>query len=181
VLIDLFLNADKFDTYECILDTQIAVNVQTLFNILHATSKRDLLTMSLYNAEFLTIQIDTEDKQKIYEVKLIEPDHVILTVPSVQYECVFVLNSNDIRSIIKDLTDVVCVSVENNYLKFKSEYEFGSTQISLQIKVSQKKLLTFMKFTGLSPSVELSVGNSLPLRLNYATKLGTLSLCLKPQ
>lgn len=142
ILVHLFLEADKFEFYECKKDKIIiGVNMFHLFKLINTIENDETLTVYIQNNDyadgivsFLSLKYENADiKQcKTQHLRLIEPDPEELQYPDVKFPSIINLPSNDFQKIIRDLSsisdklEIKSVGVE---LIFKCSGPFASAEI----------------------------------------------------
>lgn len=142
VLVHLFLDALKFEFYECKKDKIIiGVNMYHLFKLINTIENEETLTIYIENADYadgiisyLTLKYDNGDiKQcKTYKLRLIEPDPEELQYPDVAFSSIINLPSSDFQKIIRDLSSLsekLEIKSVGNELIFKCSGPFASSEI----------------------------------------------------
>ena len=142
VLVHLFLDAAKFEFYECKKDKIIiGVNMYHLFKLINTIENEETLTIYIENADYadgiisyLTLKYDNGDiKQcKTYKLRLIEPDPEELQYPDVAFSSIINLPSTDFQKIIRDLSSLsekLEIKSVGNELIFKCSGPFASSEI----------------------------------------------------
>jgi proliferating cell nuclear antigen len=142
VLVHLFLDALKFEFYECKKDKIIiGVNMYHLFKLINTIENEETLTIYIENSDYvdgiisyLTLKYDNGDiKQcKTYKLRLIEPDPEELQYPDVAFSSIINLPSSDFQKIIRDLSSLsekLEIKSVGNELIFKCSGPFASSEI----------------------------------------------------
>lgn len=142
ILVNVVLNAHKFEQYTCIPDKIIVcANTLHLFKVISTISNDDTLSMYIENADYhdgivshLGLQYDNGDIKQCYsqKLRLIEPDTEELVVPDVEYSTVINLPTSDFQKIIRDLngiSDRIEIKSVGNDLIFSCEGNFASSKI----------------------------------------------------
>lgn len=134
-------------------------------------------------------------------LRLIEPDQEELELPDVTFPSIINMPSNDFQKIIRDLSplsDKLEIKCVGNELIFNLNGPFAQVEIQrsesdgnmeylqkqdntniIQGKFSLKYLAYFIKCTNLCNSIEIMLGNDLPLVVKYdVASLGEIKLCL---
>jgi proliferating cell nuclear antigen len=154
----------------------------------------------------LGLQYDNGDIKQCYiqKLRLIDPESEELAVPDVKYPTVINLPSSDFQKIVRDLngiSDRIEIKTVGNDLIFSCEGNFATSRISrteydgymefiqksadpavvVQGEFSLKSLSHFIKCTPLCNTLEIHLGNDLPLIVKYnVASLGEIKLCLAP-
>jgi len=142
VLVYMFLDALKFEFYECKKDKIIiGVNMYHLFKLINTIENEETLTIYIENSDYvdgiisyLTLKYDNGDiKQcKTYKLRLIEPDPEELEYPDVTFSSIINLPSSDFQKIIRDLSSLsekLEIKSVGNELIFKCSGPFASSEI----------------------------------------------------
>jgi proliferating cell nuclear antigen len=142
VLVHLFLDALKFEFYECKKDKIIVgVNMVHLFKLINTIENEETLTIYIENSDYvdgiisyLTLKYENGDiKQcKTHKLRLIEPDPEELQYPDVTFSSIINLPSSDFQKIIRDLSSLsekLEIKSVGNELIFKCSGPFASAEI----------------------------------------------------
>ena len=142
ILVHLFLNAIKFEVYECRPEKIIiGLNVFHLFRLISNVTNDDTLTICIEAGDYydgivthLTLKFDNAsiNQCKTHRLKLIEPDQEELDYPEVHFSSIITLPSQDFQKIIRDLTgisDKVEIKSVGNELIFKCVGNFSTSEI----------------------------------------------------
>jgi proliferating cell nuclear antigen len=211
ILVNVVLNADKFEYYNCEPDKIIVcANTLHLFKVISTMSNDDTLCIYIDNTDYhdgvvsyLGLQYENGDIKQLYsqKLRLIEPDTEELVIPDVEYGTVITMPTTDFQKIIRDMTgisDRIEIKSAGNDLTFSCEGTFASSRIFrtesdgnmefinkpdssivVQGEFSLKSLSHFIKCTPLCSSLEIYIGNDLPLIVKYdVASLGSIKLCL---
>jgi proliferating cell nuclear antigen len=142
ILVNVFLNAEKFEKYNCIPDKIIVcANTLHLFKVISTMSNDDTLSMYIENSDYhdgivshLGLQYDNGDIKQCYsqKLRLIEPDMEELNVPDVEYSTIINLPTSDFQKIIRDLngiSDRIEIKSVGNELIFSCQGNFATSRI----------------------------------------------------
>jgi len=142
ILVNVILNAHKFEQYTCIPDKIIVcANTLHLFKVISTMSNDDTLSMYIENGDYhdgvvshLGFQYDNGDIKQCYSqrLRLIDPDTEELVVPDVEYSTIINLPTSDFQKIIRDLngiSDRIEIKSVGNDLIFSCEGSFASSRI----------------------------------------------------
>lgn len=156
--------------------------------------------------KYLTICFNNDiiRQQRIYKLRLIEPTIEYSDIPSnIKYSSIINLPSNDFQKIVRDLSHFsnrLEIKSVGDELWFNLKGPYANVQIRrsecdetmkyiqkqdekkiIQGEFSLKYLNYFIKCTNLCNSIELLLGNNLPLIVKYdVPSLGEIKLCLAP-
>tara|TARA_B110000971_G_C20038806_1_gene516185 strand:- start:3362 stop:4183 length:822 start_codon:yes stop_codon:yes gene_type:complete len=142
ILAHLFLDAKKFEFFECKKEKIIiGVNMIHLFKLINSIDNDDTLTMYIENEDYLdgivsylALKFENgEIKQcKTQKLRLIEPEPEELQYPDVKFSSIINLPSSDFQKIIRDLSQVsdkLEIKSVGNELIFKCSGQFASAEI----------------------------------------------------
>jgi len=143
ILAHLFLDATKFQRYECKQEKIIiGLNVPHLFKLFGDINHEDVLTICIENEDYsdgivsyLTLKFENKqsNKCKRQRLRLIEPDQEELTYPDVTFSSIINLSSTDFQKIIRDLQGIsptVEIKSVGTELTFKCSGQFATSEIS---------------------------------------------------
>jgi proliferating cell nuclear antigen len=152
ILAHLFLDATKFQRYECHREKIIiGLNVLHLFRLIGDINHEDTLTICIDNDDYsdgivthLTLKFENKqsNKCKKQRLRLIEPDQEELTYPSVNFSSIINLSSTDFQKIIRDLScisDKVEIKTVGSELIFNCTGQFANSEISRYEKEGEMK------------------------------------------
>lgn len=142
ILVNVFLNAEKFEKYNCIPDKIIVcANTLHLFKVISTMSNDDTLSMYIENTDYhdgivshLGLQYDNGDIKQCYsqKLRLIEPDMEEFNVPDVEYSTIINLPTSDFQKIIRDLngiSDRIEIKSVGSDLIFSCQGNFATSRI----------------------------------------------------
>jgi proliferating cell nuclear antigen len=142
ILIHLYLEAQKFEFFECKKEKIIiGVNMFHLFKLINSIDNDDTLTIYIENSDYmdgivshLGLKFENgEIKQcKTQKLRLIEPELEELHYPDVKFSSIINLPSPDFQKIIRDLSvisDKLEIKSVGNELIFKCSGGFASAEI----------------------------------------------------
>ena len=197
ILVNMHLNAENFEYYECNREKIITgVNMLHFFKLINSIDNDETLSIYIedkdYNdgiVEYLNLKFENKNiKQcKIQKLKLIEPDQEELSVPDVTFTSIIHMPSSDFQKIIRDLnniSDKLEIKSIQNQLIFKCDGPFANAEIVrsesdggmgftqkkntiIQGEFSLKNLNYFIKCTNLCNHIEIYLENDLPLIVKY--------------
>lgn len=217
ILAHLHLAAKQFESFECKMDKIIiGVNMLHLFKLINTIDNDDTLTIYIEESDYtdgvvqyLGLKFENGDikQQKYQKLRLIEPEHEELEIPSVTFSSVLNLPTTDFQKIIRDLScisdkiEIRSIVGENGAeLIFKCRGGFAEAEVRraesdgsmqyiqkqstnkiIQGEFSLKNLGYFIKCTNLCNQIEMYLDNNLPLVVKYnVASLGEIKLCLAP-
>jgi proliferating cell nuclear antigen len=187
-LIDLYLNADNFEEYDCPHDVVAGINISNTFKLLKSISNNDTITMEITTNDKIDIKIENEMKKSCtkFKLKLLDIDEDQIEIPDVKMSVITTLPSTDFQRICRDMNNFateVNISRSDDNLIVKCEGDFASQETIINCKddhifkgtigglYSLKYLNLFTKATGMCSSVQLMQEESnrfLVLKYNIA-------------
>lgn len=202
-IVNLKLEASKFETFYCEKPITTGINMISLYKIIKGVKNSDIISLYIYKNSSTKLYIEIENKEKktniLTVLKLLDIDDDILEIPDVEFDTVKTMPSNDFQSYIRELsiiTNVIKLESKNNTFILSGEGDFAETKISIgdsntgeidnkYINASGlfyiKYLLLFIKSTNLCTTVEIYLKEQFPLILIYnVANLGKLQYCLAP-
>lgn len=101
------LNAGKFESYMCKGPIIIGVDTTTLFKTIKSANRRETITFYMNKNEQDKLGIELSDpfmgKVKDYKINLLNLEDKLINIPTMDYNCVINLPSNQFQQIIKDI------------------------------------------------------------------------------
>jgi len=201
-VINLKLDACKFEKFHCKNPFHAGLNMTSLYKIIKSVKNSDIITMYITEENTTKLNIKIENKEKkthiLTVLKLLDIDEDILDIPNIAFDTVKTMPSNDFQSYIRELsiiTTKIKLESSNNTFCLSGEGDFAETKIvigdSNNVEIENKHnssgtfyikyLLLFTKSTNLCTTVEIYLKNKFPLILVYnVANLGKLQYCLAP-
>ena len=201
-VVNLKLEANKFEKFYCKNSITAGLNMTSLFKIIKSVKNSDIITLYILDDSSTKLQIEIENKEKktniLTVLKLLDIDEDILDIPNIEFDTVKTMPSNDFQSYIRELsiiTNKIKLESKNNTFSLSGEGDFAETKIKVGdsnndelASIHQasgvfyiKYLLLFTKSTNLCTTVEIYLKNKFPLILVYnVANLGKLQYCLAP-
>ena len=201
-VINLKLEATKFEKFYCKTSTKAGLNMTSLYKIIKSIKNSDIITLYILESDTTKLQIEIENKEKktniLTVLKLLDIDEDILEIPNIEFDTVKTMPSNDFQSYIRELSIITNkITLESNNSKFtlSGDGDFAETKIVVgdsntnELTANHnasgtfyiKYLLLFTKSTNLCTTVEIYLKNRYPLILVYnVANLGKLQYCLAP-
>jgi proliferating cell nuclear antigen len=142
ILAHLFLQAEKFEIFECKKEKIIiGVNMPNLFKLINTIEHDDTLTIYIENNDyidgivsFLTLKFENADKKqyKIQRLRLIEPEMDEIEYPDIKFPSIINFPSCDFQKIIKDMSSIsekIEIKSVGNELIFKCMGQFATAEV----------------------------------------------------
>lgn len=138
-LVDMFLEADKFEEYECKENCVAGINVTNIFKLLKSINANDCLEMSIRDQEFLHIKFENIQKKTstVFRLKLLDINEDIIEIPQVTMSAITTLPSIDFQKICRDMNnlgDEVIISRRDNVLNIKCDGDFAQQDTSIEFE-----------------------------------------------
>lgn len=188
-LIDLFLEADKFEEYEVDeIHCVAGINVTNIFKLLKSINANDCLEMEINDKEFLDIKFEnTQKKTKTsFRMKLLDINEDIIEVPDVEMNVVTTMPSVDLQKICRDMSNigedvviarnkkVLSISCNGDFAEQKTNIECQDTDFDGHVEgtYSLKYINLFTKATNMCSIVQIMQEESnrfLILKYNIAS------------
>ena len=201
-VINLKLDANKFEKFYCMTPIRAGLNMTSLYKIIKSVKNSDIITMYITENDTTKLHIEIENKEKktniLTVLKLLDIDEDILDIPNIAFDTVKTMPSNDFQSYVRELsiiTNKIKLESVNNSFSLSGQGDFAKTKIvvgdSNNVELDNehnasgtfhiKYLLLFTKSTNLCTTVEIYLKNKFPLILVYnVANLGKLQYCLAP-
>jgi proliferating cell nuclear antigen len=204
-IINLFLNAEKFEEYICEERINIGLNLVSIFKILKGSKHSDIVYFTIYkeNPNFLTIKTLNSVKKTSIEskIKLLDMDEKIYNIPDINFSSYITMPSGDFQTYITELSnvsDVVNFKSNSKELLLSTKGDFAEQVVKIkQSNEKIKELLEeeeyqsgdfkikyiqlFTKSTNLCGTIEIYLKTGFPLTILYSiANLGQIKYCLAP-
>lgn len=200
-IVSLFLESAKFEEYICTQDTNVSLNLLSVFKIIKSVKNSDTVSFSILKTEpyYIYICHSNSDKKCKHSTKLrlLDINDKIYQIPDIQFESYITMASSDFLSYIGELAIIsndISISNKNNKLILHSVGDFAEQSIEVESSVSSdehksyetgtfniKYIQMFTKATNLCNTVEIFIKNDFPLTLLYnVANLGNIKFCLTP-
>ncbi|CAH1114619.1 unnamed protein product [Psylliodes chrysocephalus] len=208
-LVSLTLKSDGFDKYRCDRNLTMGMNLASMSKIFKCSSNDDTVTIKAQDdADTVTFMFEAKKQDKIsdYEMKLMNLDQEHLGIPETEFSCVIKMPSGEFARIVKDLSqfgESIVISCTKEGVKFSTSGDIGSANVKIaqtsnfdkeeecvSIDMQEPVTLTFAcqylnsftKATPLTPVVQLSMSDNVPLVVEYQIPdLGHLRYYLAPK
>lgn len=206
VLVNMKLEAEKFEHYDCAFKQIIGINTINLFKLIKTMTNNDTLTLFIEVADpnVIGIKIENADKNSIttFKLNLLDIDQEELTLPNASFESVITMPSVDFQKYCRDMSnigEVIDIKSIGQQLILSCAGDFASQQTvigenngGLSLKSNDQDnivqglfllryLVLFTKCTNLSNQCQLFLKNNFPLVIAYMiANLGSIKLLLAP-
>lgn len=188
-LIDMFLEADKFEEYLVDEENCIAgINVTNMFKLLKSINANDCLEIQINDKEFLDIKFENVQKKTKTEfrLKLLDINEDIIEVPDIEMNVVTTMPSVDLQKICRDMNnigddvlikrnkDTLIINCEGDFAHQTTEIECPDSDFNgcVEGTYSLKYINLFTKATNMCSIVQIMQENDnrfLILKYNIAS------------
>ena len=201
-IVNLFLDATKFEEYKCSNDINIGINLISIYKILKGIKNTDTISFVVYTDEQDHIYIITSHSDKkftnISRIKLLDMDEKIYNIPDIDFDSYITMPSSDFQSYISELSVIsekVIITTGSNELVLTANGNFATQSIKIHETNTNNTTMTeqkgqfnlkfiqlFTKSTNLCSTVEIYIKTDFPLTMVYnVANLGQLKYCLAPE
>jgi proliferating cell nuclear antigen len=182
-LVDFEMKKEAFDDYKLEEPVELTVDLKTMVNVLKRVEQE--LVIKLKEGENALVLLSEGAVKKRFNIPLIEASEESLKVPNITFETEVELDSSIFKNAIADTSiigDYVTIKVEGDALFFTSK----SDENVVEIRVDKENCISFKKKEAKSHlsleylkdmskvadiktlnKVKVSIGNDLPLRLEF--------------
>ena len=202
-IINVFLNASKFEEYQCDSNVNIGINLISFFKVLKGIKNTDTISFSIFKNEMEYIYISTTNSDKKFtntsKVKLLDMDEKIFDIPDIDFDSFITMPSSDFQGYISELSSIsnkIKIKTADNELILMVNGDFAEQSIKIHETNSNKNLKSvsqegefnikfiqlFTKSTNLCSTVEIYLKTDFPLTILYnVANLGQIKYCLAPE
>ena len=188
------LKHDLFDEYTCDSPEKICIDATEFLKVLKKCKTTDILRLSVDEGN-LIIVFDGDATRK-FKIRLIDEEYETPEPPIITHPVNLTIPSDLLRDSLNDMalfSDKLIFTVDQDYLKITANGTYGDGEIkyihgeqvteSYQTMFSIEKLKDIMKASKFSKQCTLSIGDNLPLKLNFEliTGTGELKYLLAPR
>ena len=183
-----------FDEYDCESPFLAIVDTQQLNKIMKRCKNDDRLICETDSMNMiLTFKGDSD---RTFTLRLIDNEYESPKPPMIDYPITISIPSglfNDTLGDLKILSDVIKIRVDEDYIRFDGEGQFGDAEIKyihgenireyVESSFSIEKLTEIMKIKDFSETLTLSLGNDIPIHIKseLVTRDARLTFLLAPR
>jgi proliferating cell nuclear antigen len=202
-IVHVKLLATQFEKFYCENNITLGVNMLSLFKILKSIKNNDVVTFAMTSdTTKLIIKLQNKEKQTeiVSNLKLLDIDENLLNIPSIEFDSIITIPSNDFQNHIRDLSTIsneIVIKTDEKSITFEVEGDFASQSIKINQQMNGlqmtkstntyntynlKYLLLFTKSSNLCNTVEIYLKTNFPIIILYnVANLGQLKFCLAPK
>lgn len=208
-LVSLNLRSEGFDKFRCDRNLTLGMNLANLIKIMKCANTDDTVTMKAQDdADTVTFTFESKKQEKIsdYEMKLLNLDQEHLGIPETDFSAIIRMPSAEFSRICRDLAQfgesmvIACTKegvrfstsgdIGHGNVKLAQTNNFDKEEEAVTIEMQEavcltfacEYLISFTKATALSPQVQLSMSENVPLVVEYnIPDLGFVRYYLAPK
>jgi proliferating cell nuclear antigen len=197
-LVDFELKKSAFDEYEVDGLLVLGIDLDRLNTILKRAGAEDKITLE-FDSEKNTLKIRLKNAStRTFNLPLIEVSEEELKVPDLEFPSTVEINSKIISEGIKDaeiVSDHVVLKVDKKNLYIKARGDLGNVEVkaakegAISFDVSQdtrsmyslEYLKDMIKASDIADSVKISLGDNIPVKMEFLSSDIKLSFLLAPR
>jgi proliferating cell nuclear antigen len=197
-LVDFELGKEAFDKFEVSETLVLGLDLDRLNTILRRAGGGDRISLAL-DEEANSLRIKFENTStRTFNLPLIEVSEEELKVPNLNFPCVVELSPSIISEAIKDaeiISDHVTLRVDKEYLYVTAKGDLGNVEVkvakeeAVQFEAQQEAKSMFsieylkdmVKASDVASSVRLSLGDNIPVKMDFLAPNVRLSFLLAPR
>lgn len=197
-LVDFELSKEAFESLEVKEPCVLGLDLGRFNTILKRADATDKVTLELKGEKRLKILFKGEGSERRFEVPLIEVPEEELKVPKLNFSTVVEIDPKVVSEGIRDaeiVSDHVTFGVDPEGLIISGKGDLGN----VEVKVGKAEAITFdskeisrsmfsieylkdmIKAGDIANSVKLSLGNNIPIKMDFLAPNGRLSFLLAPR
>jgi len=197
-LVDFELKKDAFEEFHVSEPLVLGLDLDRFNTILKRAGAADKIALEL-NEDTNALRIKFENSSKrVFELPLIDVSEEELKVPSLDFPCVVEIDPQIISEGIKDaeiISDHVTLKTDKESIYITAKGDLGN----VEVKVSKEDAITFeakkecksmfsieylkdmIKASDIATSVKISLGENIPVKMDFIASSGRLSFLLAPR
>ncbi|MEE8168366.1 MAG: proliferating cell nuclear antigen (pcna) [Candidatus Hydrothermarchaeales archaeon] len=197
-LVDFELQKDAFDEFQVSEPLVLGLDLDRFNTILKRAGATDKISLEL-GEEGNSLKIKFENSSKrVFELPLIEVSEEELKVPSLDFPGLVELDPKIISEGIKDaeiISDHVMLRADEEFLYIEAKGDLGN----VEVKVAKEEAITFevkgecksmfsieylkdmIKASDIANSVRISLGDNIPVKMDFLGPSSKLSFLLAPR
>jgi len=197
-LVDFELKKDAFDEYEVSEPIVLGVDLDRLNTILKRAGTEDRISLEL-DSENNALRIRIKNSStRTFNLPLIEVSEEELKVPDLEFPCRVEINSKIISEGIKDaeiVSDHVVLKIDKENLYITARGDLGNVEVmaakdeamSFDVKQSASSMFSLeylkdmIKASDIATTVKISLGDSIPVKMEFLAQDMRLSFLLAPR
>lgn len=192
--VGLNLEPTVFDEFECTTPLELCIDTSEFMQVLKRIKKGELLRLEEDEGNIIITFLGESTRR--FRIKLIDLDYDSPTPPALNPPCSINIMSNLLKDCLVDMElfgDVINYRVDEEYFYAETNGEFGDSEFkylhgelvneSVSSSFSIEKLKDILSASKFSETVEILLGNDMPLLLKFEldTGDGELKYLLAPR
>lgn len=197
-LVDYELKKEAFDEYEAGEPLVLGIDLDRLNTILKRAGTEDKINLEL-DSENNTLRIRIKNAStRTFNLPLIDVSEEELKVPDLEFPCTVEINSKIINEGIKDaeiVSDHVVLKIDEESLCITAHGDLGNVEvkaskdeaISFDVKQGARSMFSLeylkdmIKASDIATTVKISLGDSIPVKMEFLAPDVRLSFLLAPR
>lgn len=192
--INMIMNADNFEKYECSSRTLAGLNLLNTFKIMKTITNNDTLSLCIHGNEIMDIQIENESKKTTtkFKLKLLDINDDVYESPTIKMDYHSIIPSAAFQRIIRDMSSIadnVTIKRYENKLAFICDGDFAQQETIfecpdsidgvIEFPYSLKYIHIFTKATSICSNLEIMQSSEGPIAFKYSiANLGDITFFL---
>jgi proliferating cell nuclear antigen len=198
-LVDFEMKKEAFERYEVEGVLTLGLDLERFNTILKRASASDPITLELKEKKnTLKILFQSEGRERRFEMPLIEVSEEELKTPNLTFSSEVEIDPKILSEGIKDaevVSDHVILMVDPEFFILAGKGDLGN----VEVKVAKEEAIAFecreearamfsieylkdmVKASDISNTVKISLGNNIPVQMDFLTPNGRLSFLLAPR
>ena len=168
-LIDLYLDSDNFEEYECHAKISVGINISNMYKLLKSINNNDTLTIEVNSSDVMVINIENVEKKTKtrFELKQLDINDDQIVLPDIITNIVTPIPSVDLQRICRDMNNIASmitfrrsgenlkISCEGDFVNQETVIQCDNTDHSAQGTFSLRYLNIFTKATAMCSTVQI--------------------------
>lgn len=192
--INMVMNADNFEKYECSTRTLAGLNLLNTFKIMKTITNNDTLSLSINGSELMNINIENETKKTTtnFKLKLLDINDEVYENPSISMDHHSIIPSTSFQRIIRDMANIadhVIIKRYENKLAFICDGDFAQQETIFECSETIEEVIEFpyllkyihifTKATSICSNLEIMQSREGPIAFKYSiANLGDITFFL---
>lgn len=192
--INMVMNADNFEKYECSGRTLAGLNLLNTFKIMKTITNNDTLSLNINGSEIMDIKIENETKKTTttFKLKLLDINDDVYENPTIHMDYHSIIQSAAFQRIIRDMANIsdnVIIKRYENKLAFICDGDFAQQETIfecsdtidevIEFPYMLKYIYIFTKATSICSNLEIMQSKEGPIAFKYSiANLGDITFFL---
>lgn len=193
--INMNMDADNFETYECKSRTLAGLNLLNTFKIMKSITNNDTLALKIEDRqEIMNINIENDAKKSVtnFKLKLLDINDEVYELPTIAMDHHTIIPSSSFQRIIRDMSSIadnVTIKRYDNKISFSCDGDFAKQETifecpdtidnTIEFTYSLKYIHIFTKATSICSNIEIMQSSEGPIAFKYSiANLGDITFFL---